>query len=168
MDAAASDAWLSAGRIGRAHGLDGSFYVTRPRIDAFVVGEPIRVGDVETTIVRSSGTPAKPIVRVATIVGREAVDALRETDLFVPRGAAPVLGDDEYLAEDLEGCAVVDGEVAVGTVRTLLGLPSCDVLEVERPGGSDLLVPLVHDAVRSIDVAARRIEIDLAFLGEAG
>ncbi len=46
-------------------------------------------------------------------------------------------------------------------------LPSCEVLRVQRAGGGELLVPLVTDAVRSIDVAARRVDIDLAFLGEA-
>jgi 16S rRNA processing protein RimM len=51
-------------------------------------------------------------------------------------------------------------------VVRLLGLPSCEVLEVERSGGP-LLVPLVSDAVRSVDVAARRIDVDLRFLGEA-
>ena len=35
-------------------------------------------------------------------------------------------------------------------------------------GGPDLLVPMVHDAIRSVDVAARRIDVDLAFLGDAG
>jgi 16S rRNA processing protein RimM len=38
------------------------------------------------------------------------------------------------------------------------------VLEVEREGGGELLVPLVRDAVRSVDVAARRIDVDLGFL----
>jgi 16S rRNA processing protein RimM len=51
-------------------------------------------------------------------------------------------------------------------VRRLLALPSCEVLEVERGGAPDLLVPLVRDAVRSVDVAARRIDVDSAFLGE--
>ena len=41
------------------------------------------------------------------------------------------------------------------------------MLEVEREGGGELLVPLVRDAVRSVDVAARRIDVDLAFLGES-
>jgi 16S rRNA processing protein RimM len=40
-------------------------------------------------------------------------------------------------------------------------------LEVERTGGAgDLLVPLVGDAVRAVDVEARSIDVDLAFLGE--
>jgi 16S rRNA processing protein RimM len=37
---------------------------------------------------------------------------------------------------------------------------------VERAGGRELLVPLVRDAVRDVDVAGRRIDVDLAFLGE--
>ena len=49
-----------------------------------------------------------------------------------------------------------------------LALPSCEVLEVERAQGGDaLLVPLVSDAVRLVDVERREIDIDLAFLGEA-
>jgi 16S rRNA processing protein RimM len=61
---------------------------------------------------------------------------------------------------------VVDGDLAVGFVRRMAALPSCEVLEVDRPDGSELLVPLVRDAIRSIDVAGRRIDVDLGFLGE--
>ena len=60
-----------------------------------------------------------------------------------------------------------DGERLVGTVRRLLALPSCEVLEVAREDGeADLLVPLVLDAVRGVDLERREIEIDLRFLGE--
>ncbi len=44
-------------------------------------------------------------------------------------------------------------------------LPSVEVLAVVREDGEELLVPMVGDAVRSIDIAARRIDIDLGFLG---
>jgi 16S rRNA processing protein RimM len=61
---------------------------------------------------------------------------------------------------------VVDGSFAVGRVRRMLALPSCEVLEVERDG-DDLLVPLVRDAVRSVDVDAGVVDVALAFLDEA-
>ncbi len=61
---------------------------------------------------------------------------------------------------------MVDGAAPVGVVRRMVGLPSCEALEVQRAGGVELLVPLVREAVRSVDVAARRIDVDLAFLGE--
>jgi 16S rRNA processing protein RimM len=61
---------------------------------------------------------------------------------------------------------VIDGARPVGRVRRMVALPSCEALAVERPGGEpELLVPLVRDAVRSVDVAARRIDVDLGFLG---
>jgi 16S rRNA processing protein RimM len=61
---------------------------------------------------------------------------------------------------------VVDGSVEVGFVRQMSALPSVEVLEVDRADGSELLVPLVRDCVRSIDLEARRIDVDLGFLGE--
>jgi 16S rRNA processing protein RimM len=54
----------------------------------------------------------------------------------------------------------------VGEVLRMVPLPSCEALEVARPDGGELLVPMVRDAIRSVDVAARRVEIDLSFLGE--
>jgi 16S rRNA processing protein RimM len=77
-----------------------------------------------------------------------------------------VLEEGEYWAHELEGCAVWDGGRRLGEVRRMLPLPSCEVLEVERDCGGELLVPMVRDAIRSVDVAARRIDVDLAFLGE--
>jgi 16S rRNA processing protein RimM len=35
---------------------------------------------------------------------------------------------------------------------------------VAREGGGELLVPLVRDAVRSVDVERREIDVDMAFL----
>lgn len=87
---------------------------------------------------------------------------------MVPRTQAPALEEDEWWVEDLEGCTVLDGEITVGTVRRVLALPSCDVLEVARASdGTDLLVPLIGDAVRSVDIERAEIEVDLRFLGEA-
>jgi 16S rRNA processing protein RimM len=43
-------------------------------------------------------------------------------------------------------------------------LPSCEVLEVDRADGSEVLIPMVRDAIRSIDIAARRIDVDMRFL----
>jgi 16S rRNA processing protein RimM len=159
--------WLSAGRVGRAHGLDGSFYVTRPRPVLLGIRSPLRIGDRDHEIVRRAGTDAKPIIRVDGIDSREAADAVRGAELLAPRAAAPALGEGEYWPEDLEGCAVTDGVTAIGVVRRLVGYPSVDVLEVERDGAPDLLVPMVRDAIRSVDVDARRVDVSLAFIGEA-
>jgi 16S rRNA processing protein RimM len=163
--ATGSDDWLTGGRVGRPHGLDGSFHVTGARPALLVLGGTVRVGDRETEITRRAGTDERPIVRLEGFEGREAAEALRGADLLVPRAAAPPLEDDEWWATDLVGCRVVDGDRAVGTVTRLIALPSCEALEVTG-AGPEFLVPLVRDAVRSVDVTAKRIDVDLAFLGD--
>ena len=59
---------------------------------------------------------------------------------------------------------VLIGAVAV-TRLPVRELPSVEVLEVVREDGEELLVPMVGDAIRSIDMHARRIDVDLGFLG---
>ena len=107
-------------------------------------------------IERLAGTPERPIVRLSGCSSRTDVEALGGADLLVPA----VLEDGEYWASDLVGCTVVDGSREVGVVTRMVALPSCEALEV-----GDLLIPMVRDAIRSIDVDARRIDVDMEFLG---
>jgi len=152
---------LTAGRVGRPHGLDGSFHVTRPRPVLLAIGGEVRIGSSAREIVRRAGTDERPILRLAGIDDRTAAEALRGQDLLVARADAPPLDQDEYWPEDLEGCLVVtaDGR-ELGTVQAMRALPSCEVLEVGA-----LLVPMVGDALLSVDIAGRRIVVDPAFLG---
>ena len=158
--------WLRAGRVGRPHGLDGSFYVLEANAPLLSTGAEVVIDGVQATIVRRAGDDRRPIVRLQGHDDRSAADALRGRELMIERTEAPELEEDEWWAEDLEGCAVHDGDRQVGTVRRLLALPSVEVLEVERADGQgDLLVPLVGDAVRTVDVERKQIDIDLGFLG---
>ncbi len=93
-------------------------------------------------------------------------EQLRGMELFVEQSAAPTLGPGEWWAHELQGCAVHDGERSVGTVSAMIELPSCEALEVRLRDGGELLVPMVADAIRSVDVARGRIEVNLDFLGE--
>ena len=87
-------------------------------------------------------------------------------ELMVDGRDAPALGEGEWWAHELEGCEVLDGEQLLGTVSRLIELPSCEALEVRRDGGGEpVLVPMVKDAVRRVDAAERRIEVNLDFLG---
>jgi 16S rRNA processing protein RimM len=124
----------------------------------FVLGAARRV-------VRRSGTSERPILRLEGSSSRDDALALRGNELTIPRTEAP-LEDGEFWASDLAGCTVVDGDVMVGFVRQMSALPSVEVLEVDRVDGSELLVPMVRDCIRSIDIEARRIDIDVSFLGE--
>jgi 16S rRNA processing protein RimM len=161
---------LRAGTVGRAHGLDGSFHVGGVAAAVFglvQLGSEVEVGGRVRRVVRAAGHAARPILRLEGCETREDAEALTGEEIYVPRSRAPDLEADEWWAEDLEGCAVRDGAREVGVVTALLAMPSCEVLEVRRAeGGSDLLVPLIRDAVRAVDVEAGMIDVDLRFLGE--
>jgi 16S rRNA processing protein RimM len=159
--------WLHAGRVGSPHGLDGSFRVVEAVPGLLALGERLMVGDTLRLIERRAGHGARLILRVDGCTDRDGAAALRGLELLVPRAVAPPLEEDEWWAEDLEGLAVHDGSRLVGTVRRLLALPSCEVLEVDRGDGGELLVPLVGDAVRSVNLEDRVIDVDLEFLGES-
>jgi len=158
------------GRVGRPHGTRGAFTVSDPsdRPEVFVPGRGLLVGDRALEVRDVQGTAAHPILTVAGVADRQAADGIRGEIISVPRDALGALEEGEFMVAELVGCEVVDGDRPIGRVRGVLLLPSADVLEVDRPGAEDLLVPLVGDAVRSVDVDARRIDVDADFLGETG
>ena len=147
---------MPAGRVGRPHGLDGSFHLTRVATD-LAEGATVIVAGEPRLVARRSGSSDRPIVRLEGSVSREDAEALRGLELLVEAGLEP----DEYWASDLVGCTVVDGARVVGEVARMVALPSCEALEV-----GDLLIPMVRDAIRSIDVEGRRIDVDMEFVGE--
>jgi 16S rRNA processing protein RimM len=166
----AADDWLRAGVVGRPHGLDGSFHVGEPVAGLLDLGADVRVAGANRRVERVAGHESRLILRLEGCATRDDAQALRGQEILVARDEAPALDEDEWWASDLEGCAVRDGTREVGVVARLLALPSCEVLEVSRrddPTRPDLLVPLIRDAVRAVDLQRRVIDIDLGFLGEA-
>jgi 16S rRNA processing protein RimM len=137
------------------------------RLELLDAGRSVLVGERDMSIVARRGTAQRPIVVLEGVGDRTAAESLRGEAIAVPRAVLGALGEGEFLVDDLVGCEVVDGERPVGRVLDVLLLPSADTLEVERPGGEPLLVPLVGDAVRSVDTVGARIDVDMGFLDGA-
>ncbi|MEO6496386.1 MAG: ribosome maturation factor RimM [Solirubrobacteraceae bacterium] len=148
------------GRVGKPHGLDGFFHVVDPLPAALTMGATVSLGKAEAEIVGRKGTAAAPLLCLSVASDRTAIEGFRGQDITVARSEVPALGDDEFWADDLVGCGVVAGDRSLGTVERMVAYPSCEVLVV-----GDLLIPMVGDAIRSVDVAGRRIEVDAGFLG---
>ncbi len=123
--------------------------------------EALLVAGRRVAIERRAGVAERPILRLEGSSTREDAEGLRGQELRVPLDEAPPLAEGEFWAHELVGCHVVDGERAVGVVERMVALPSCEALAV-----GEMLIPLVRDAIRSVDLKARRIEVDMAFLGE--
>jgi 16S rRNA processing protein RimM len=139
---------VTAGRVGRAHGLDGSFYVDGPSHD-LPAGATVVVRGRATQVERRAGTRERPLIRLA---GVDDPHALGGEPLLIEED----LAEGEWLASELVGCEVPE----LGRVRRVLDGPSCSLLELE----DGTLVPFVSDAVPAVDTAAGRIEVDRDFL----
>jgi 16S rRNA processing protein RimM len=146
---------ITAGRVGRAHGLDGSFHVAAPE-HLLEEGTTVTVRGTVREVRRSSGTSRRPIVRLEGIGDRDSAEELRGELLLVHEAPAP-LDAGEWLADDLVGLRVE----GLGRVTRVMAGPSCDLLETE----DGTLVPLVSDAVRHVDLESGTVAVDLRFLG---
>jgi 16S rRNA processing protein RimM len=121
----------------------------------------------EVTFAHVRGHESAPIVAIDGIDDRDAAEEYRGAMVCVARERLPAPEEDEYYLADLAGCRVHDvatGE-PVGHVERAEQLPANVVLTIRLDAGGTLLAPLAGDAAPHVDVEARRIDVDLVFLG---
>lgn len=145
------------GRVGRPHGVDGSFVVEGASEDPsrFAVGATLL----------AAGEPARVVSARRVGKGRLAVrldrPVERGAELAVPRDALPPPEEGSYYVADLVGLEVVEeGRGRVGVVANVLSLPANDVLELD----TGVLLPLVEDCVREVDLEGGRVVLNPGFI----
>jgi 16S rRNA processing protein RimM len=142
--------FASAGRVGRAHGHDGSFYVDGCR-HPLPLGTEVGLAGATHRLERRAGTDERPLVRLA---GVDDPRALHGQPLLVEME----LDEGEWLAADLVGCRVE----GLGEVSRVIDAPSCALLELH----DGTLVPFVSDAILAVDTEGRTIRVDAGWLGK--
>jgi len=143
------------GRVGRPHGLGGAFVVEGASEDPerFAVGAELLVAGEQARVEESKRSGGRLVIRLDRRPARGSA-------LEVPRAALPPTAEDEYYVADLIGLEVVEEEGrSLGTVRDVSNYAANDVLELD----SGLLLPLVGDCVRQVDLAAGRIVVSRGF-----
>jgi 16S rRNA processing protein RimM len=138
---------VTAGRVGKPHGLDGSFYVESPRHE-LPEGAELVVAGHRHRVERRAGTDERPLIRLG---GVDDARALRGELLLVE----DELGEGEWLASDLVALKVP----GMGTVSRVIDGASCSVLELD----DGTLVPFVSDAIERVDLEAREIHVRPGF-----
>jgi 16S rRNA processing protein RimM len=147
---------VDVGRVGRPHGLDGSFVVEHPSNDPerFAPGAELLAG----------GEPAKVVASKRAGQGRLVVKLDRRvergTALEIPRDALPEAEPGEWYVFQLVGLEVVeDGGRQLGRVADVEPWPANDILVLE--GGA--MLPLVDACVLQVDLDAGRILVARGF-----
>jgi len=161
------DAMALVGRIARAHGIRGQVILNADTDfpeERFKPGATLfteRAGEVTpltlTTVRFQNGRPVIGIEGVETMNDAEALAGL---ELRVPVEALTRLPAGMFYHHDLVGCQVVTGAgEAIGLVERVEGTQSGGRLVVAGANG-EILIPLVTDICRTIDVGLKRIVIE--------
>jgi len=155
------------GRIGRAHGIKGEVGLD-VRTD-----EPDRRFADGATLVTVSTPPrtltvassrwhsGRLLVKFADVPDRTAAEQLRNLELQAEIAEDERPEDpEEFYDRELIGLAVRTTEgVEAGEVIDVVHLPSQDLLEIRRPAGNAVLVPLVEELVPEIDLDGQYVVV---------
>ncbi|HXH89202.1 MAG TPA: ribosome maturation factor RimM [Gaiellaceae bacterium] len=147
---------VPVGKVGRPHGIDGSFFVEEPSEVAgrFAPGAKLWVEDAEAEIVVSKrGSGRRPVLKLDRAVTRGST-------LSIPRADLPAPEEDTYYVFQLVGLAVEeDGGRPLGRVKEVHNGPANDSVELE----SGLLLPLIATCVLDVDLEAGRVLVARGF-----
>jgi len=144
------------GRVGRPHGIDGSFFVEggSDSAERFARGAMLLVDGVPAGIIGSKrGAGGRFVLKLDRPVPRGATLAVRRDELPDPE-------PDAYYVFQLVGLMVEEvGGRQLGAVTDVSPGPANDALVLN----SGLLLPLVESCVLEVDLEARRVLVARGF-----
>jgi 16S rRNA processing protein RimM len=148
---------VTIGKVGRPHGIDGAFFVEQPSDDPrwWKTGARFLAGGTPIEVISHRTSSGRPVIKVEPPVERGVLLEVEQDDL-------PATAEDEYYAFELVGLQVVEETGrSLGTVEAVTTGIANDVLELD----SGVLLPMVEDCIRLVDVAGGRIEVAEGFAG---
>ncbi|MEU2504577.1 ribosome maturation factor RimM [Streptomyces sp. NPDC007863] len=159
---------LVVARIGRAHGIRGDVTVEvrtdEPELrlapGAVLLTDPASAGPL--TIESGKVHSGRLLLRFEGVRDRNGAEALRNTLLIAEVDPEELPEEeDEYYDHQLVDLDVVlaDGTL-IGAITEISHLPSQDLFIVERPDGTELMIPFVEQIVTEIDLENQRAVID--------
>jgi 16S rRNA processing protein RimM len=150
-----------------AHGVTGEVRLKLFTEDLNLYPE-LKAGGRGLTLKSLRPGPNGAVARFAEIADRNAAEALRGTELTVPRSSLPPLQEGEYYHADLIGlpCISTTGE-ALGKIVLIENFGAGDVIEIEREpdgplAGKRFMVPMRPEAVPEWN--SERLIVDPEFI----
>lgn len=166
--------WILVGLVKRIHGNAGEMLIRQltDRDDCFAAGAEltlVRKREEERTPVKiesSRMSDRGPLIRLEGIHSKDEAQPLFGASLFIPAAELEELEKGAYYAFQIEGCEVYEGERLVGTVSRFMDSPKANpYLEIEpAEEGQPIFIPFIKQAILSLDVEARRIDIAEGFV----
>lgn len=162
-----SDTRVLMGVVEGAHGVQGLVKVRSFAEDPAAIASygPLESGDGQRFKARFKGMAKGNVLMILSgVTDRDQAQALRGTELFVPRSALPKLdgADDGFYYADLIGleAKLADGNI-LGSVVNVADFGAGDLLEVRLPDAKrTVLVPFTKAVVPEVNMAQGFVVID--------
>lgn len=158
---------ILVGIFGAPHGIRGEVRLKSYTADPMAIGTygPLHDEGGARSFVLEAVRPLGRdmlVVRVQGIDDRNSAEALKGTQLFVPREALPPIEEEEFYHADLIGLRVEDVRGGLlGIVVSLLNFGAGDILEIapppDAPDRTTAMLAFTRALVPVVDLAAGRI-----------
>ena len=158
---------VCVGAIAGAFGVKGDVRLKSFCADAHAIADyaPLTTEDGKQSFtIRITGTIKNGLsARLSGVTSPEAANALKGVKLYAPRDRLPEPDEDEFYYTDLIGCDVHDtGGTPIGRVHQVHDHGAGDFLEITGPDLKNaLLLPFTRETVPTIDIANRRLVVDV-------
>lgn len=157
--------YICIGVITGAHGMGGAVKVkshTANPADIASYGEITDASGQRQFSLRIQRSTGKALVaKIGGVDDRNGAEALKGTELYIPRDALPELEEDEFYYSDLTGLDVelMDGS-RFGVVRLVDNYGAGDVIEIEMMNGKTAFYPFNKAVIPVVDLENHRVQLD--------
>lgn len=158
--------WIQLGIVGKAHGLNGAFFISSRDDLLPETVKGIRIGKdpdkAPTMKVKACRWQSdRPLVQVEELKTRDAAELICHSPIWCDRQEIDIDEDEEYFWGDLIGKQVVDPQgVKLGRIEGIQNYGASDIILIEADDGRTLEVPFV-DVYFAMDFSFEDKELKL-------
>lgn len=157
---------IALAKVGRPYGLTGAVHLYPYSADAqtLLQARSLNIGAATFEVTRSRRHGESVVAQLVGIDSPEAAAKLTNKEVLVERTLFAELPEGEYYWVDLIGLICTNGDRIFGEITEIFESGAHPILRVKLASGdkagSDELIPFVDAIVRSVDMKARRVDVD--------
>lgn len=157
---------IALAKVGRPYGLTGAlhWYPYSKDAQTLLKAREVMIDTTMYAVTRSRRHGESIVAEIVGVTSPEAAARLTNKEIFVDKAYFAPLPEGEYYWIDLIGLTCTNGERVFGEIAEIFESGAHPILRVKRPATDpapgDELIPFVDAIVRSVDIAARRVDVD--------
>jgi len=157
---------IALAKVGRPYGLTGAVHLYPYSADAqtLLKAKILTIGASDFEVTRSRRHGESIVAQLVGVDSPEAAAKLTNKEVLVDRTLFATLPEGEYYWVDLIGLTCTNGDRVFGEITEIFESGAHPILRVKlasgEKAGADELIPFVDAIVRSVDLNARRVDVD--------